>query len=118
MKQILVVDDEPLIREVIADILRDEGYSVLLDSGGRRMLQMLEVELPDLILLDVMMPDGNGRDALKRMRAEPRLRSIPVVLITTGVGGHPEVGGAESILEKPFDLDQLLRVVINTIGSP
>jgi CheY-like chemotaxis protein len=114
----MVVDDEPLIREVIADILRDEGYSVLLASGGRRMLQMLETELPDLILLDVMMPDGNGREALQRVRAESRLSGIPVVVITTGMGGQPMVDGATSMLEKPFDLDQLLQVIVNTIGPP
>jgi CheY-like chemotaxis protein len=116
MKQVLVVDDEPLIREVIADILRDEGYSVLLASGGRRMLKLLESEQPDLVILDIMMPEGDGREALKQMRAEPRLRDIPVVMITTGMASQRLIKDAAIFLEKPFDLDQLLDVVLTTIG--
>ena len=118
MKQILVVDDEQLIREVIADILKDEGYDVLLASGGRKMIRFLETERPDMVLLDIMMPDGNGREALQHMRSQPNLREIPVIVITTGVGGKPAVEGATEVLEKPFDLEQLLTAVMKTIGPP
>lgn len=118
MKQILVVDDEQLIREVIADILKDEGYDVLLAGGGRKMIGLLETERPDMVLLDVMMPDGNGQEALQHMRNDPALHDIPVIVITTGVGGIPAVEGATEVLEKPFDLDQLLTAVVKTIGHP
>ncbi len=118
MKQILVVDDEQLIREVIADILKDEGYDVLLASGGRKMIGLLETERPDMVLLDVMMSDGNGREALQHMRSNPELKHIPVIVITTGIGGYPAVDGATEVLEKPFDLDQLLTAVVKTIGPP
>lgn len=116
MKQVLVVDDEPLIRQVIGEILQDEGYGVLLASGGHSMLKVLETERPDLILLDVMMPDGDGREALKAMQSEARLRDIPVVIVSTGVAHQRIKEFTVSFLAKPFDLEQLLDIVTNAIG--
>ena len=68
MKRILVVDDEPSIQQLLQDILQDEGFSVLRANGGLSMLELLETVVPDLILLDVMMPDGNGEEALETMQ--------------------------------------------------
>lgn len=60
MKQVLVVDDEPVIRDVIQDILHDEGFDVLVATGGRGMLELLKSERLAMILLDIMMPGGDG----------------------------------------------------------
>jgi CheY-like chemotaxis protein len=116
MKRILIVDDEPLIRQVIEDVLTDAGYEVLLASSGRTMLQVLETQQPDLILLDVMMPDGDGRTALTAMQSQPHLRNIPVVIVSTGVAHHLLEGVTVPRLTKPFDLEHLLRLVGDTIG--
>lgn len=116
MKRILVVDDEPFIRQVLADLLEDEGYEVLLASSGRTMLTLLELQQPDLILLDVMMPDGDGRDALEAMQSRPQLRDIPVVIVSTGIAHRWLAGLGVPTLTKPFDLDHLLRLVSDTIG--
>lgn len=116
MKRVPVVDDEPFVRQVIADILEDEGYDTLFASSGRSMLKLLETERPDLVILDVMMPDGNGREALRAVQSQADLRDIPVVMMGSGLASRRPAQGAVGFLVKPFDLDQLLHVVIGTIG--
>jgi CheY-like chemotaxis protein len=116
MKRVLVVDDELFIRQVVGDVLQDEGYGVLFAGSGHSMLDLLTTERPDLVLLDVMMPDGDGREALRAMRSQPRLRDIPVVIVSTGVTRPLLEGVAVPVLEKPFDLERLLRLVRDTIG--
>lgn len=116
MKQVLVVDDEFQIRQVIGDVLRDEGYGVLFASSGHTMLRMLETEHPDLVLLDLMMPDGDGLEVLKTMQAQPRLRAIPVVVVSVGLYRHRLDGFDVAFVSKPFDVEHLLQTVINVIG--
>ena len=116
MKWVLVVDDEPSILQLISDLLRDEAYGVLVARSGREMLTVLETERPDLILLDVMMPDGDGREALHLMQAQPQLRDIPVVMMSAGVDRQQVRELATTFLAKPFDLEDLLRTVVDTIG--
>jgi CheY-like chemotaxis protein len=116
MKRVLVVDDEPPIRQVIGDVLRDEGYGVLFASSGHGMLKVLETERPDLVLLDLMMPDGDGWEVLQTMQAQPQLHAIPVVIISTGVGPPPQVGVSVPFLSKPFDLERLLVAIAQVIG--
>ena len=116
MKQVLVVDDEPQIRQVIGDILHDEGYGVLFAGSGYGMLGMLETEHPDLVLLDLMMPDGDGWEVLLAMQAQPRLRAIPVVIVSVGFTRQRLNGLNVPFVSKPFDVECLLRTVINAIG--
>lgn len=116
MKNILVVDDEPPIREMIGDFLRDEGYHVLYASSGFSMLKLLETEQPDLVLLDLMMPDGDGREALQALQASPQYQSIPVVIVS-GVGPYALDGIKVPFLTKPFDLEQLFEAVTQALGA-
>lgn len=116
MKRILVVDDEPCIQQLLQDILQDEGYSVLRANGGRRMLELLQTEVPDLILLDVMMPDGNGEEALRLMQEQSQLRDIPVIMMSAGVSRHQLKEASGAFLGKPFELEVLLQVIHDTIG--
>ena len=116
MKRILVVDDEPFIQQLLRDILQDEGYCVLFASGGRSMLELLKHEIPHLILLDVMMPDGNGREALQLMQAQPQLRDIPVVMMSAGLSQREVKTESVAFLGKPFELEHLLQLVEDTIG--
>lgn len=116
MKQVLVVDDEPQIRQVIGDLLRDEGYGVLFAKSGQTMLGMLETEHPDLVLLDLMMPDGDGWEVLQTMQAQPRLRAIPVVVVSVSFSRHRLDGGDVGFVSKPFDVEHLLQTVTNAIG--
>lgn len=115
MKHILVVDDEPPIREVIGDLLRTEGYQVLFASSGSGLLKVLGTEQPDLVLLDLMMPNGDGREALQAMQASPRWKSIPVIIVS-GTGPYMLEGMRVPFLTKPFDLEQLLAEVNKALG--
>lgn len=111
MKRILVVDDEPSLREVLADILRDEGYEVLTAADGRAGVAAVASEAPDLVLMDVMMPAMDGRAAYGAMRAHPNGRNIPIVLSSTGHERRPREPGIAAYLPKPFELDDLLELV-------
>lgn len=117
MTLVLVVDDEPLIRELIESVLVDEGYHVQVAGSGRGLLTLLETADPDLILMDVMMPDGNGRDTFRCLQGDCRLRSIPVVMMSAGITARaldPRIAG---FLPKPFDLALLLAIVARTVGA-
>lgn len=118
--RILVVDDEPDIREMISDILDDEGYGILLAGDGGQAREMKSQEDPDLILLDVWMPDTDGISLLKEWREAGTL-SCPVVMIS----GHGTVEtaveatrlGAYDFIEKPISLAKLLVTVSNGLEA-
>lgn len=108
MERILVVDDEADIREVFAEILRDEGYSVKEATDGTSGLELLSKEPFDLILVDKKMPGLDGYDFIHEVRS----RRVPakMILITGSVSEpyHPEV---DSSLAKPCDVDVLIATV-------
>jgi CheY-like chemotaxis protein len=104
---VLVVDDDEAIRDVIAEVLRDEGYSVVCAENGAAALREIGREHhPDLVLLDLMMPVMSGWEVLEHLQASEELSRIPVVIVSAmtapGVSEH---------LAKPIDLDRLLDTV-------
>ncbi|MGA9777145.1 MAG: PAS domain S-box protein [Limisphaerales bacterium] len=111
--RILVVDDDPEILRVFTQILNDAGYDVLQASKGRAGLQLAREKHPDLALLDVLLPDLNGMELCKQIKADPDLRDVFVVLISGGATNvtHKVEGlesGADDYMVKPFDPDELL----------
>ena len=118
VKTILVVDDESMLREAVADALRDEGYVALEGADGREAVELFDRERPDLVLMDVMMPRLDGREALRLIRSAQPVATIPVVMMSAAVPPallDPAIAG---FLAKPFDLDQLLALVAKLIGHP
>ena len=116
MKTVLVVDDEPALRSVVCIVLGDEGYAVLEAQHGPAMLALLAREHADLVLLDVMMPGGDGRDAYRELCARTDLPDVPVVMMSAAVrpdGLDPSIA---AFLRKPFDLDHLPALVADLIG--
>ncbi|UCC68448.1 MAG: response regulator [Armatimonadota bacterium] len=119
-KKILVVDDDRDDRKMISMILEPEGYEVIAAENGVEALEKVESEDPDLILLDVMMPELDGFAACAKLKSSPDSRGIPVILLT-GVAKqitktkYPINGvlraEAEEYLEKPLDPEELLKVV-------
>ncbi|MFW5827362.1 MAG: sigma-54-dependent transcriptional regulator [Alkalispirochaeta sp.] len=114
---VLVVDDEEGIREVLTDILTDEGYAVLTAGDGLVGLGLLERELIDCVLLDVWLPGKGGLDLLEEIRdTYPR---IPVIMIsghgTIDVAVKAVKHGAYDFLEKPLSLDRVVTVVRNAL---
>jgi CheY-like chemotaxis protein len=110
--KILAVDDRPdnlfLLEAIFSEI---DNYELICVGGGRAAVETVEAAPPDLILLDVMMPDMNGYEVTRRIRANRRLPYIPILLLTA----HDEVSadsglitGADGIIRKPFDIQELL----------
>jgi two-component system response regulator MprA len=85
VKTVLVVDDEPALRAAVRTVLDDEGYAVLEAPHGPEMLKLLARERADLVLLDVMMPGGDGREAYRELRARADLPDVPVVMMSAAV---------------------------------
>ena len=118
MKKVLVVDDEPAVRAVVRDVLFEEGYAVLEASDGRIMLELLAHERPDLVLMDVMMPGLDGREAYRMLRSRDDLSDIPVVMMSAGVQPCRLDPSIAAFLAKPFNFDNLMNTVVALIGHP
>ena len=107
LAKLLFIDDEPDIREVIQFRLEREGYRVFTAASGEEGLRIAEAELPDLILLDIMMPKMKGRDVCACLKANPKTQHIPVIFLTAlSLADHVKAGmdlGAEDYITKPFE---------------
>jgi len=115
--RILLVEDDPGIRQGIADFLAFEGYEVDVATNGEEALAYLRTSRPRLVVLDLVMPVMNGPQLLARMRSEG-LDGIPVVIMTAAMPAASALPPAEAYLSKPFDLDELLRLVKSHVGPP
>lgn len=114
-KTVLIVDDEATLRELIAEVLGDEGYRSIQADTGRVALDYLR-EHPDgpcLILLDLMMPETTGIEFLIERQADPVLARIPVAMMTgnTQLIRAGEFLGVTTFLEKPFEISDLIELV-------
>lgn len=109
--RILVVDDLPDNYVLLQIVLEDEGYQVEVADNGRAALESIATHPPDLVLLDVMMPEMNGFEVTRRIRQNPALPFIPILLVTGYSEPTPADGfdvGADGFIRKPIDFDILL----------
>ncbi|GAA1361248.1 response regulator transcription factor [Arthrobacter rhombi] len=108
--KLLVVDDEPNIRELLSTSLRFAGFSVVAAANGREALAAVEKELPDLAVLDVMLPDMDGFTVTRKLRAAGR--HFPVLFLTARDGTEDKVMGltvgGDDYVTKPFSLDEVV----------
>ena len=104
---VLVVDDEPLIREIVRALLEDEGYAVECAADGVEALEVVDVAAVDVVISDVVMPRLDGRALARRLRS--RREEMPIVLMSANraESGIPGV----ALVPKPFDVDDLLAAV-------
>jgi two-component system response regulator MprA len=110
--RVLVVDDEPMVRETLGQVLSDEGYVVDLAVDGKTALDKVHSARPDAILLDLMMPGMNGRQFLQALRDDPTYQTIPVLIMTAVHGLEISATfGPLEVVEKPFNVDDLLNKV-------
>ncbi len=109
--KILVVDDEPAIRDLLVELFADEGYQVRAASNGRAAVTMVLDETPDLIVMDVMMPELDGPETLKHLRTFPGLERLPVILMSAARHISSDGAGDVTFMPKPFNLDEVLDVV-------
>ena len=116
MKKILIVDDDPNIIDYLTTFFEDNGYEAVAAQDVREGLEMAKKELPDLITLDLEMPEEWGPRFYRKMSQDKKLKNIPVIVISGLSGGDHAVGKAVAFLNKPFDRDELLKIVKETLN--
>lgn len=120
-KTIMVVDDNPDIITIVRTILEGRGFNVLSASGGIELLNMLKTEKPDLIILDIMMPEMDGLEVLTRLKGVTDTANIPVILLTAKVQYEDVLGGyklgADYYITKPFTSTQLVNGINLLLGE-
>jgi PAS domain S-box-containing protein len=113
--EVLVVDDDPYIREFITTMLQLERHNVVLASDGAQCLNLLENKPVDVVLLDIAMPGINGIEVCKRIRGNPRLAALPVYMLTARTGAKEKKdsadAGANGFIEKPFSIEFLSDIL-------
>ena len=112
---ILIIDDDSSLRKVVKLRLEWEGYHVLTAEDGEQGLQLAKAEQPHVILLDILMPKMDGREALRGLKADPNTRDIPVILLTV-IGQNDELytplgTGHAFHLSKPYNSHELLEKI-------
>ncbi len=120
MKNVLVVDDEPMIRDLIRQTLEDR-YKVVEASNGEEALRLLESSRPDLIILDIMMPGIDGYTVVAKVRGNPRTKDIPVLILSAKTGEVyeriSERFGAVDHVGKPIGIESLAEKVSSILGD-
>ena len=111
MTRVIVVEDEPDIREVVAEALADEGYDVTTATDGASALQLVRERPPDVAIVDLMLPGLDGPAFLRQCRADPRCAQMQVIVVTAARGTRLDGLDAQAVVTKPFDLNELLNVV-------
>ena len=107
---VLVIDDEDYVADMIATALSLEGYAVHVAYNGQEGLDRARSLAVDLAIVDIMMPYMSGEDLAERLRAEPHLRSVPIIMISAGARPRRLLEDV-TFLPKPFDIDRLLALV-------
>ncbi len=121
MSRIFVVDDEPDVVELLETVLGIEGFTVDVATDGRTALARILADPPDLLILDLMMPDLDGMELLKLLRLDPRGLRIPVLIVSARTGQHDQITslqmGANAYICKPFSNKELIAQVRQLLGE-
>ena len=107
----LVAEDDASVRLTIQFVLEDEGFDVLIAEDGQAALDLARSELPDIILLDQVMPKLHGKQVLEALRSRAETRGIPVLVLTGMARGAPEEWSGAHFLGKPFSPDDLVQLI-------
>ena len=120
-KKILVVDDEHMIVDMLEMRLEAKGYVVSKAYSGAGALEQIEKDIPDLVLLDIMMPPPDGLEVCRIIKADPVYKSIAVVMLTAKASSDARKvsmgAGADEHISKPYDADELMDKIKGLIGE-
>ena len=122
MTKILCIEDEPQMIDLIKLILENKGYEVIGAEGGQQGLELMRSEKPDLILLDLMMPEMDGGDVFHHMKEEVDLRDLPVIVVTAKAAPIDKVlwinvAKVQDYVTKPFGPRELVESVEKVLAS-
>ncbi len=119
--KILKVDDEPDVLQVLNIYLEGAGYQTCEASGGREAIAVAREEMPDLIILDILMPELDGYGVMRELKKDPRMAGIPIMVLSAKTGERDRAMalelGATRYVSKPFTEEKLLKEVERSLGS-
>ena len=114
-RRVLVVEDQPDNRRIIRDLLTSVGYELIEAEDGEAGVRLAKAERPDLILMDIQLPIVDGYEATRRIKADPGLRSIPIIVVTSyALSGDDQkavAAGCDAYVAKPFSPRELLATI-------
>lgn len=113
-KRVLVIDDDLPLRGMLAAALRQHGFQVLLAGDGGEGQRAMTIHKPDVVLLDLAMPDVNGWDFLQRLQETGHLGKVPIIVVSAHLRIDPQAilqMGVRAILPKPFNLQELIELI-------
>ncbi len=121
-RKILVIEDEPAMVELVTLILKNRGFEVIGAVGGREGLDLIRSSKPDLVLLDLMMPDMSGWDVYQHMKADEEMKAIPVIVVTAKAQSIDKVLGlhiakVQDYITKPFSPNDLVASINKVLGG-
>lgn len=122
-KKILLIEDDELLLNLVVKKLTEYGYQVLGKQTGTDGFKSIAEFLPDLILLDMLLPDINGMQVLEEISKNPEISKIPVIVISNSgqpveLGKAEQLGARDWLIKVDFDLDELIDKIIKQIGKP
>ncbi len=117
-RKILVVDDDPVIRDMMADILEFEGHTISIARNGYEALQLLRSDEDYLVFLDIMMPAMSGKELCAVIEADPHLRKRHIIILMSAMDNLIEAASlkVDAILQKPFVVDDVIDVLEPYMG--
>jgi CheY-like chemotaxis protein len=119
-KKILIVDDNEFIIEVMTYILNNKGYDVIALNDGDAVIEHIKSDHPDLVILDMVLPNADGREICKAIKEDNEMKSLPVILCTGSDNlelSMNQKGCPDDVLYKPFDIDSLINMVAYQLAA-
>lgn len=114
MKEIYILEDDNSIRELIQMVLETHDYKVSAYPNVKSFEEGILDSFPDLFLLDLMLPDGNGLDVCERLKSSEKTRKVPIIIMSAHAELH-KMEGADDYIAKPFDIDELVNKIASKL---
>ena len=115
-KKILVVDDEPDVRRFLTAVLQKRGHETLTAADGVEAFEVAQRERPDLVILDLQMPQQTGTDFYRRLMKDRELSEIPIIVVSGLAGRHLALKEPVAVFDKPIDPEEFGDTVDRTLG--
>lgn len=120
-KKILIVEDDMVLQKTLGEFLVSEGFETIVASDGEEAIEVLNKEVPDLILLDIILPKKDGYEVVKEVRANERMNNIPIILLTNlgsaqDVEKALELGATTYLVKADYTLEEVVIKIKDTLS--